>query len=109
MLIFLPWRCTARYVDYRGANPDYRAWVDDGTFDGGLVLVKTASPIDAGNALILNLPTLDGPGPVFAHDLGPDSNRKLIEAFPDRRVFWVQGRSVTGGTSRIVKRAGPGG
>lgn len=104
---FVSWRMVGKYPNYRHAYPDVRRLLEADAFDGGLVLVKTDSEVEYGPALVLNSPRLDGRGPVLARDLGPVSNRRLIEHFDDRPVYRVEGRFVTGDRTRIVSAPEP--
>ena len=43
--------------------------------------------------------------PLFARDLGPESNRDIAAAYPDRVIFFVDGRSST--RDRVAVIGGP--
>jgi hypothetical protein len=100
---FLTWRSVTKYHEFRGFHAGYRELIEEHDLDGSLVLVKTDSESDFGSAFVHNSPDLSGPGPIFARDLGPDSNRSLARAFPDRPIYFVIGRSDDGTKPRIVR------
>ena len=50
-------------------------------------------------------PGWDADSPVFAWDRDPETTRRVREAFPERNVIRVQGRSVAGTTSVVSREA----
>ena len=48
---------------------------------------------------------LDGPGPIYARDMGDAERTQVVGAFPTRPI-WIIGRSPEGG-SRLAVLAGP--
>jgi 4-amino-4-deoxy-L-arabinose transferase-like glycosyltransferase len=101
LLVFIPWRAVARYQDYRGFHADY-AELEKTIDPNALVFVKTAAIADFSSALIRNSPRQTDRQPIFAADLGEAENQKLIKAFPDRPVYYVTGRSVGDGPTRVA-------
>jgi len=100
---FMTWRSVAKYNSYRSFHTDYRELAEKHDLNDSLVLVKFTSLDDYASAFILNAPDLSGHGPIFAKDLGPASNRALARAFPDRRIYFVVGRSSNARKAHIVK------
>jgi hypothetical protein len=97
--VFLSWRAVGRYKDYRGFHADYRRL--DLPPDA-LVLVKSEHNSDFWSAFIRNSPDQSERRPIFAEDVGEASNRRLVDAFPDRPAVFVTGRSAGAGTTRIT-------
>jgi len=103
---FGPWRAVGKYVDYRHFHADYLRLLEDGQLGNALVLVRTDADktvADFSSAFVLNHPDLPDDRPIFAHSLDPDIDRRLIDAFPDRPVIRLDGRTITGGCVRIVE------
>ncbi len=99
---FASWRAVGKYPHYRGYNSDYRGMIEQGDLGPALVLIHSRDEEDYGSALARNDPFLGAESPVFALDLGAETNEALIAAFPGREVVYVQGRSVTGSTAKRV-------
>lgn len=102
LAVFVPWRLVAKYPDYRGANRDLADLHESGRFGRDLVFVDVEDRAEYGPALVLNPLPLDGDGPVYALDLGPESRERVRQAFPDRAAWRVRGRSASGGRTVIV-------
>ncbi len=103
----LPWRSLDKYHDYRGMRPDIRQLEAEHDFSHSLIFVQGPDWPDYASAVAFNPPRLDGdlPGPVFAHDLGADSNARVRSHYPDRPVWIIAGPSVTGRGFEVI--AGP--
>ena len=105
LVVFVPWRATDKYFHYRGMRPDVRALDAERHFGPSLVLIRGNRHPDYHSAAIYNPLDLNEPVPVYARDLGKESRAKLLAAYPDRRVWILEGPSVTGDSFRVV--AGP--
>jgi hypothetical protein len=103
----LPWRTLDKYHHYRGIRPDFRQLLREHNFGRSLVFIRGPWWPDYASAFPFNPPRLDpdAPGPLFLHDLGPDSNRRVVAAYPDRPVWLVEGWRVTKSSARVA--AGP--
>lgn len=99
------WRSLDKYYYYRGMRADIRGLQPQ--FGRSLVFVRGRQFPDYAAAFPFNPPSLgrDAQGPIFAHDLGPESRARLEAYYADRPVWIVAGPSETGGAFRIV--AGP--
>jgi len=91
--VFLPWRTTMRYRNYRGFHPGYRRLVRTGGFGRAIVEVVTRSEGDYASAFLLNPPDVPDDGPLFVR---PGFEEALRRAYPDRPYLRVRGPSVTG-------------
>jgi hypothetical protein len=100
LAVFLPWRAVARYKDYRGFHADYGTLALE---PRSLVFVKSARRSDFWSAFIRNSPDQTEPRPIFAEDRGDAVNAKMIAAFPDRTVYFVEGRSSTKDRTRVTE------
>jgi hypothetical protein len=101
LVVFIPWRAVARYKDYRGFHADY-VRLEKSLDPNALVFVKSSEIADFDSAFIRNSPRQSERHPIFAADLGAEANQKLIAAFPSRPVYYVTGRSVGDGPTRVV-------
>ncbi|MCU9850424.1 glycosyltransferase family 39 protein [Defluviimonas sp. WL0024] len=84
LAVFTPWRGVEKYHRYGGYDPQLRDLAATGLFDGQVVIV--AGGHQAGSALFLNDPWLDGSAPVFLQDTGDLDTEALAAAFPGRKV-----------------------
>jgi hypothetical protein len=85
----MTWRSFGKYHRYRGMSADVRNLARDHHFGRSLVFVRAPENEDYAGAFILNSPTLDGAGPIYVRDLGPEQRAALRRAFPDRAVWTV--------------------
>lgn len=86
--VFLSYRGLTRYHDHRGYSDHYRL-IDLPETAGAtqpLVLIKPERQL--ASAWFMNDPWFPPDKPVFAADLGPQSNAAVIEAFPGRPVLY---------------------
>lgn len=103
MVSFMTWRGIGKYYEFRDYHADYGRMIEASDLNGALVFVRTTSDPDFSSAFVHNNPSLSGPGPVFARDLGPIKNRATAASFPGRPIYFVSGRSNAEGRARIVK------
>ncbi len=104
--IYLPWRATDKYWHYRDMEPgilNLATEHDWGPDD--IVIVRGDRVPDYASVATYNPINLVGDGPLYAWDGGPEVERALIDAFPRRRYWWVDGPTVTGASFRV--REGP--
>lgn len=101
LTVFVPWRAVGRYVGYRNFHGGYRRLAAQEDLGNALVFVR-AKGTDWVSAMAQNRPGLPDGAPVFARWLDPETDRKVIERFPGRRIMRVEGPSVAG-TLRIVE------
>lgn len=102
---YIPWRAADKYYQYLEMKPGIAELATRSGFGNGLVLVRGNEHPDYQSAWIFNQPNFDGPGPLYAADKSPEIRRQLLEAYPDRQVWLVDGPTLTGG--EYVLRAGP--
>ena len=104
----VPWRAVDKYHEYRGMRPDIRDLVASGDLDHALVLIRGESHPDLASAFVYGGLDPYGQDPVFALDGGPEIRRRLIESYPQRPVWILDGPSQTGGGYRVVARPNKG-
>ncbi len=105
LICFVPWRAGDKYHRYRGMRPGVESAAPESGFGRGLVLVRGRRHPDYASAAALNPVDPRADAPVFAWDRDPEVRRRVVEAYPDRRVFLVDGPTVTGDGYRLI--AGP--
>ena len=105
LILFIPWRATDKYHGYRGMHPDLNQLARSAGFGRSLVLINGNRTPDLASASVFNPLDLDADAPIYALDRGPALRRALLQRYPDRPVWLVDGPTVAGG--RFVVRAGP--
>jgi hypothetical protein len=104
----LPWRAVTKHYRYRGISGEVRELAQTTGFGRALVFVRAQERADYQSAFNLNPRTLDGPGPIYARDAGPEHRAGVVAGFADRPV-WVIGRraAAPGEPAPFVVIAGP--
>lgn len=105
LLVYVPWRGIGKYRHYRGMRPDVRQLARQHEFGRSLVLVRGARHPDYASAAVYNPINLRADAPIYAWDASAEIRAALLEAYPDRPVWILDGPSLTGGAYRVV--AGP--
>lgn len=103
LVLYLPWRAVDKYANYRGIRAEPVAWARDARFRDALILVKGNRHPDLAGAVIANAVPVDDHAPLFAWDRDEGTRRAVLEAYPDRVVWLVNGPTVTGDGYRIVQ------
>jgi hypothetical protein len=104
-MTFIPWRAVDKYHEFRGLKGGLAQLAARHGVGADLVLVRGERFPDYVSAAVENAPDL-GPGTtVYAWDRSAEVRARVLTAFPDRRVWLVDGPSVTGGGYQVV--AGP--
>ncbi len=103
MIAFLPWRGATRYYEYRGYHSDYRDMLKNNDLNDSLIFIKNTSEADFGSAFVFSDPNFSGNSPIFAYDLGAESNRAIASAFPERAIYFVSGKSNENDRVHIVE------
>ncbi len=88
--VFLSYRGATRYHHHRGYHGHFRNLQLTSANNEPAPLVFYSEGVgNHGSAIFLNDPFLSPDRPVFAKDLGEDSNQAVMSAFPDRPVLHV--------------------
>lgn len=97
------WRSLDKYYHYRAMRADIRGL--EPQFGRSLVFVRGRLFPDYAAAFPFNPPSLgrDAQGPIFAHDLGPESRARLEAFYSDRPVWVVAGPTETSDGFRIIE------
>jgi hypothetical protein len=96
-ITYFPWRGADKYHHYRLMRPDVRRLAEEHDFGRALVIVRGRRHPDYASAVTYNPVDFSDPVPIYAWDKDrPELRRLAIEAYPDRRVFVVNGPSITG-------------
>jgi len=104
LCLYVPWRAVDKYRHYRGVRADLLTMRNEAAYRSGLVLVSGNRHPDWASAAIANDVTIGTtPSPVFAWDRDADTRRRVLDAFPDRTVWLVNGPSVTGRGFEVVR------
>ena len=103
---YFPWRATDKYHHFRGMRPDIRELAAEKSFGKSLVLIR-GNADDYPSAWFYNPIDLgpDGNVPIYTWDKSPAVRTQVLEAYPDRPVWIINGPSLTGGAYEII--AGP--
>jgi hypothetical protein len=102
---FVPWRALDKYRHFRGMRGDVPALARTHGFERDLIFVRGARHPDYASAAIQNPVDLQAAVPIYAWEKNPEVRAATIRAYPDRRVWFVDGPSVTGAGYRVA--AGP--
>ena len=105
LLIYVPWRAVGKYRHYRGMRSDVRQLAREHDFGRSLVLVRGAIHPDYASAATYNPVDLHADAPIYAWDASPSIRGELLQAYPDRTVWILDGPSLTKDGFRVV--AGP--
>jgi hypothetical protein len=105
--VTLTMRSVIKYDDYRGMTREMEQLARDEGFARDLVLVRGDVFSDVSGGLILNPPALEGPGPLYFREVGGQDLERLRERFPGRRLWVVDGPSITRGAPRVVSGPTP--
>jgi len=105
LLLYVPSRALGKYHNFRGMRADVRTLARSSGFGRSLVLVRGPRTPDYASAAVYNPVDLRADVPVYAWDRSPDVRARLLDAYPDRTVWILDGPTLTGGAYRIA--AGP--
>ena len=103
---FVPWRAMDKYLGFRGMRPGVRALASQYGFAHDLVLVRGDRHPDYASAAAENpIDLRSDPATIYAWDRSADVRAAVVAAYPDRRVWVIEGPSLSGRGYRLV--AGP--
>lgn len=103
LTLYFPWRITDKYQNYLNMRPDLLALADRFDFGKSLVMVQGDNHPDYASAAIYNPLDFFADAPIYAWDKDPATRRNLLEIYPDRSVWVIQGPTLTGDGYRIVE------
>jgi hypothetical protein len=100
---FFPWRAIDKYFHYRGMRPDIRILAKEYGFAKSLVLIRGNRDTDYASAATYNPVDLYADAPVYAWDRNAEVRSQLLRAYPERRVWIVNGPSITHSGFRVLQ------
>jgi len=92
---YFAWRAIDKYHHYRGMRPDIRYLAREHSFGKSLVLIRGKTESDYLSAWTYNPLDPFADAAVYAWDRNPQVRAKILEAYPDRPVWIVNGPTVT--------------
>ncbi len=102
---YLPWRGADKYHHYRGMRADVRSLASARGFGPDLVLVRGKRFPDYASAFAENPVDLRSRQTIYAWDRDAETRAAVLREYADRRVWYVDGPSITGRGFEVV--AGP--
>lgn len=103
LVTFMPWRSLDKYHYYRGMRPDLRDIAAHTPFGRSLILVRGNRHPDYASAAIYNPLDLHADAPIYAWDRDAPTRAAVLAAYPDRKVWIVDGPTVTGAGYRVIR------
>ncbi len=100
---FMPWRAIDKYHHYLRMRPDVLRLAKEHNFGKSLILIRGEQFPDFSSAAIYNPIDLRTEAPVYAWDKNPDVRSKVLQAYPDRPVWILNGPSLTNAGFQIVE------
>ena len=104
LINYLPWRAIDKYFHYLGMRPDIGLLSEEYDFRESLVFVRGGRFPDYMAAALYNPIDLSSASTLYVWDRGPALRARLIEAYPKRQVWVVNGPTVTGRGFQVVQR-----
>lgn len=105
VLVFESWLGFNRYPGINGYHADYQALARQERYQNSLMFISLEVQKEYGSAFWLNDFNATADSPLFAIDLGAESNRNVAAAYPEREVYFLEGRSPT--RDRVIVLRGP--
>jgi hypothetical protein len=102
LVTYIPWRAVDKYHNYRGMRPDVRELASRYHMGRDLVLVRGQRFPDYASAFAQNPVDLQGPATIYAWDRDEPTRQALLRAYADRKVWLVDGPTVSGDGYRVV-------
>jgi len=102
---FFPWRALDKYHHYLNMLPDMAALAHEYNFQNSLVLIRGESHPDYAAAWIYNPLDYRDDGTIYAWDRDAELRRQILNAFPARTIWFVDGPTITHSGYRVG--AGP--
>lgn len=101
LINFFPWRAIDKYHHYRCRRPDIVSLAEEYGFGRSLVLIR-GDDSDYLSAWIFNPLDPFADAPVYAWNRNSEIETRLLEAYSDRPVWFVDGPSITQGSFKVI-------
>ena len=98
---YFTWRAIDKYHHYRGMRSDIRQLANKHSFGKSLVLIRGDSS-DYPSAWFYNPLNPNADAPIYAWDKNPDIRTRLLNAYPDRPVWIINGPSITKTNYQVI-------
>ncbi|MEZ5777641.1 MAG: hypothetical protein R3E44_04690 [Paracoccaceae bacterium] len=95
VLVFESWLCLNKFPEINGFHDEYEELAGQDELRNSLVFIASDNEEEYSSAIWLNDFGAKADTPLFAKDLGPQTNRLVAAAYPGRKIFFVDGRSST--------------
>jgi 4-amino-4-deoxy-L-arabinose transferase-like glycosyltransferase len=105
LINFFPWRVIDKYYHYLGMRPDIRYLAQNHDFGKSIVLIRGNVHPDYQSAWVYNPLDPYADAPVYAWDKNRLVRAQVLQAYPDRPIWIVNGPTITGGGFEVL--AGP--
>lgn len=99
---YLPWRATDKYYHFRDMRPDLRTLSAERGFGDAIVLIRGNRFPDYASAFAENPADVTSRTTIYAWDRDANVRAEVLRAYADRRVWLIEGPSITGDGFRIV-------
>src|SRR5262249_54215865 len=100
---YFPWRAIDKYHHYLRMRPDVLRLARQYDFGKSLVLIRGERFPDYMSAAVYNPLDLRAAAPVYAWDRNPEVRAKALKAYADRKVWIIEGPSITGAGFKVVE------
>lgn len=105
LLNFFPWRAIDKYHHYRGMRPGVQQLAKEYDFGRGLVFIRGPRIPDYASAVVYSPVNPESDEPIYALLKNPGVRAPVVDAYPDRPIWIVDGPTRTGAGYQVV--AGP--
>jgi 4-amino-4-deoxy-L-arabinose transferase-like glycosyltransferase len=98
---YFPWRAADKYHHYLYMRPDICSFIQAPSADGDLALIQGERFPDYASAMVCNPLDFKNGSPIFAWDRSLDVRKHLLNHYKGRRVWIIQGPTLTGGNYEL--------
>jgi hypothetical protein len=102
LMNYFPWRAIDKYHHYLHMRPDIRFLSDDYRFGKSVVLIRGDSHPDYASAWVFNPLDPSADAPVYAWDRSPRVRTEVLQAYPERPIWLVDGPSITHNGYKVI-------
>ncbi len=102
LVSYFPWRALDKYYHYLDMQPGIEQLARQHNFGKSLVLIRGNEHPDYQSAWIYNPVNFEGDVPIFALDKDEKTRADLVKAYPDRKVWIVDGPTRSRSGFRVV-------